>query len=54
MVTIWFPVIVPVNSITLCASVAPVDPSETDNVVVWAEPAIDCSVKPPEICSIIC
>ena len=41
IVTIWFPVIEPVNSITLCARVAPVDPSETDKVVVWAPPAID-------------
>ena len=34
IVTTWFPVIEPVNSITLCARVAPVDPSETDKVVV--------------------
>jgi hypothetical protein len=43
-----------VKSIILCARVAPVDPSETDNAVVCAPPAIDCAVNPPTICSIIC
>ena len=42
------------NSIILCARVAPVDPSDTDKVVVCAPPAIDCWVNPPDICSKIC
>ena len=33
-VTVVASLIVPVNFIILCARVAPVDPSETDNVVV--------------------
>ena len=34
MVTVEFALSVPVNFITLCASSAPVDPSETAHVVV--------------------
>ena len=54
IVTIWFPVIEPVNSITLWANSAPVDPSETAKAVVCAPPAIDFAMYPPVICSTIC
>ena len=43
-VTVELALIVPVNFIILCARTAPVDPSETDRVVVSAEPAMDCAV----------
>ena len=42
MVTTVASPIVPVSFIILCARVAPVDPSETDNVV--GVDAIDCSL----------
>ena len=41
IVTIWFPEIVPVNSIIICLAVSPVVALVILNAVVWALPAID-------------
>ena len=52
IVTILFPVIDPVNSITLCCAVPVKAPSSTSKAVVPAPPAIDTVAKPPVNCSI--